>query len=101
MRFTTISGSLYEVDTTAKKIRRLNGKGDPTPRQGKDGEWQPYLNDITVEKGEPVWIQWAAPKPLTEETRDLFGIEEKDDIPTPGRVTHTSIVVEIDNNVYN
>lgn len=101
MRFTTISGSTYEIDAIAKKIRRLNGKADPTPRQGKDGEWQVYLNDITVQKGEPVWIQWAAPKPLTDETKGLFGIEDKEDVPAPGRVTHTSIVVEIDSNVYN
>ncbi len=101
MRFTTISGSVYEVDTESKKIRRLNGKADPTPRQGKDGEWQSYLNDLVVEKGAAVWIQWAAPKPLTEETKSLFGIEDKDDEPVPGRLTHTSIVVEIDHNVYS
>lgn len=101
MRFTTISGSVYEVDTKAKKIRRLNGNGDPTPRQGKDGEWQRYLNDITVEKDQPVWIQWAEPKPLTDEAKGLFGIGDDDDTPVPGRLTHTSLVVEIDDNVYN
>ena len=102
MRFTTISGSVYEVDTETKKIRRLNGKKDPSPRQGKDGEWQEYLNELTVEVGEPVWIQWAAPKQLTEEMLDLLGIEEKDaPPPAPGRLTHTSLVVEIDTNVYH
>lgn len=102
MRFTTMSGSVYEVDTEAKKIRRLNGKKDPTPRQGKDGEWRGYLGELTIQVGESVWISWADAHPLTEETLSLLGITEAEaPPPSPGRNTFTSPVVEIDNNVYN
>jgi len=101
MRFTTISGSLYEVDTENKKIRRLNGKKDPTPRQGKDGEWRGYLGELSVTIGQPVWIIWADAHPLTDETKGLFGINDADDVPVPGRSTFTSVVVEIDDKVYH
>lgn len=42
MKFITESGSTYEVDEENKRVRRLAGKADPTPRQGKDGEWKSY-----------------------------------------------------------
>jgi hypothetical protein len=97
-----MSGSVYEVDTEAKKIRRFNGKKDPTPRQGKDGEWRGYLNNLTVEVGESVVIAWSDAHQLTEETLDYLGINEKEaPPPSPGRTTFTSPVVEVDSNVYN
>lgn len=101
MKFTTRSGSTYEVDSAAKKIRRLNGKKDPTPRQGKDGEWREYLNDISVKVGEPVWIQWADAHPPTEETQSLLGLGPESMAPYKGSLTHTSQVTEIDDTVYN
>jgi len=42
MKFITESGSVYQIDTANKKIRRLSGKNDPTPRQGADGEYKSY-----------------------------------------------------------
>lgn len=42
MKFVTLSGSVYQVDTVNKKIRRLNGTADPTPRQGEDGVFKSY-----------------------------------------------------------
>lgn len=102
MRFTTISGSLYEVDQENKKIRRLNGNADPTPRQGKDGEWRGYLNDLHIEVGQSVVIAWADSHQLTEETMSLLGISEKEaPPPAPGRTTMTSPVAEIDDKVYH
>lgn len=59
MKFCTMN-SIYEVDTENKRIRRLNGKDDPTPRQGPDGEWKPYLelmNDVKI--GDPLIIAWT------------------------------------------
>lgn len=65
MRFTTASGSLYEVDFSQKRIRRLSGKNDPTPRQGADGEWKVYEeissfsgveNEMVI--GSPAIIVW-------------------------------------------
>lgn len=95
MRFITISGSTYEVDQDNKKIRRLKGKADPTPRQGQDGVWREYINLSPIVVGQAVLIQWAAPHALTEEAQALLGIQ--DDQPVPGRMTHTSMVMEIDN----
>lgn len=97
MKFTTVTGSVYEVDTEGKKIRRLQGKKDPTPRQGKDGEWRGYLNDLEVKVGASVWIQWEDAHPLTDETLGLLGIsDEEAPPPAPGRLTITSPVAEID-----
>lgn len=69
MKFITLSGSLYQVDTVNKKIRRLNGKNDPTPRQGEDGVFKSYEgfgsikeilagNDGKLTVGEPALIVW-------------------------------------------
>lgn len=41
--YITESGSVYEVDHDNKRVRRLSGVKDPTPRQGKDGEWKTYV----------------------------------------------------------
>ena len=100
MRFITETGSLYEVDQENKKIRRLNGKRDPSPRQGKDGEWQGYLNDLSIVVGEPVIIAWAAAHKLTKEACDFLGIEPGSDQAVPGRTTFTSRVVEIDQQIF-
>lgn len=42
MKYVTECGSLYEVDHANNRIRRLSGLKDPTPRQGKDGEWKNF-----------------------------------------------------------
>lgn len=98
MRFTTVTGSLYEVDTKAKKIRRLNGKADPSPRMGKDGQWRSYReihpNPLTI--GESVVIAWGSDVELTEEGKAIVA-EGGFGIP----LTTTSPVVEIDETVFN
>jgi hypothetical protein len=58
MIFKTISGSTYELDQPNKRIRRLNGTEDPTPRQGADGEWKTFNNCTDVREGNSVLIQW-------------------------------------------
>jgi hypothetical protein len=61
MRFITKSGSTYEVNETDKQVRRLNGENDPTPRQGKDGEWKPYDTILSgIEIGRSVMIVWTS-----------------------------------------
>lgn len=40
--FTTKGGSLYEIDPSLKRIRRVTGSHEPTGRQGNDGDWQDY-----------------------------------------------------------
>lgn len=58
--FSTITGSLYEVDPDAKRIRRITGVDAPTARQGPDGEWRDYERLIPdpVEPGREVTIVW-------------------------------------------
>lgn len=99
MRFITLTGSVYEVDDKAKKVRRLNGKENPTRRMGKDGDWRPYAklfpNPIKVGKG--VVIIWDSDVPLQEETIDALSEEGGFGLP----MTTTSMVVELDETVYN
>jgi hypothetical protein len=79
MKFITRTGSVYQIDTTNKKIRRLEGKANPTPQQGTDGEWKSYeriscLSDLLtegegkIEVGEGVLIVWVQSEhaPLSE-----------------------------------
>ena len=94
MKFTTQSGSVYEINTDSKKIRRLKGKEDPTPRQGKDGEWRPYVdtfpNPIQVGKG--VVIAWGSDTPLLDETKAMFG---DDAAGMPITTTSKVVLVEV------
>lgn len=58
MQFHTESGSIYEVDTDHKRIRRVSNSERPaTLRQGNNA-WKDYssLSDIVV--GSPVLISW-------------------------------------------
>lgn len=68
MLFTTTSGSSYELDISNKRIRRLDGKKDPQPRQGKDGEWKTYAAILpeVPRVGEGVIIFWTKDTPLLE-----------------------------------
>jgi hypothetical protein len=70
MKFTTASGSVYEVNTDSKQIRRLNGVKDPTPRQGKDGQWRTYSDITSVTVGSGVAIFWGHDVPLLAETEE-------------------------------
>jgi hypothetical protein len=76
------SGSVYEVDQKESRIRRLEGKLDPTKRVGNDGEWKQYhsLSDIKI--GQCILIIW-------NEDIEPLAIEGT----SPG--TMTSPVVEI------
>lgn len=62
MIFYTISGSVYELDSENKQIRRMVGKENPTPRQGTDGEWKKFSNCTEVRVGESCLIQWENEK---------------------------------------
>ena len=72
MKFTTASGSVYEVNTDSKQIRRLNGPKDPTPRQGKDGQWRNYsdLAPDPISVGSGVVIFWGHDTALLAETEE-------------------------------
>lgn len=85
MKFITETGSVYEVDSDNKRIRRLNGNSDPTIRQGKDGEWKSF-ESIEISVNESAVIFWN-PKttPLLEGS-----------LPSATPATVTSLVVRID-----
>jgi hypothetical protein len=59
MMFVTKSGSTYEVDQVDKRVRRLNGVDQPTPRMGKDGEWRSYEDIMGLQVGSSVVIMWS------------------------------------------
>lgn len=73
MKFETASGSLYEVDDINKKIRRLIGIKDPTPRQGIDGQWRGY-KELALELGQSAVIFWdPETTPLLEDNPFVSG----------------------------
>lgn len=49
--FTTQTGSLYEIDTDLKRIRRITGSHEPTGRQSHDGTWQDYDQAFIFQQG--------------------------------------------------
>lgn len=57
IRFQTMSGSCYEYDDERRRIRRLIGLKDPTPRQGEDGQWK-NVKSVQIILGEPAIIFW-------------------------------------------
>ncbi len=73
MKFTTASGSVYEVNTDSKQIRRLNGVRDPSPRQGPDGQWRAYeeIFPDPPEVGRPLVIRWGPETALMAETQEI------------------------------
>jgi len=42
VRTVTTVNSVYQINEADHTIRRLSSVNDPTPRQGKDGDWQAY-----------------------------------------------------------
>jgi len=59
MKFETETGSLYEIDEAANRVRRLIGVKNPTPRQGNDGEWKTYEDHSPIVIGQSVLLWWA------------------------------------------
>lgn len=94
MLFYTVSGSAYEVDSVNKRIRRLSGKANPTPRQGKDGEWRNYaeLHPAPLKVGESALIVWGDDVDFLPETKALMG---RDPSLAPMRTTMTSPIESI------
>lgn len=60
VKFTTQTGSVYELDDAAKRVRRLTGRAEPTPRQGVDGRWRTYVDRTELRAGLPVVFAWSA-----------------------------------------
>jgi hypothetical protein len=64
MIFKTASGSAYELDAEAKRIRRVEGAVSATRRQGQDGSWREYREVSVVMPGYGVVIVWPDGVPL-------------------------------------
>ncbi len=96
MIFHTVSGSTYEVDKLEKKIRRLNGVTDPTPRMGEDGKWRNYLKlyPEPLQVGESALIVWGNDVDLIPETREAL---ERGEIGVALKVTTTSPIKSVVN----
>jgi hypothetical protein len=94
MKATTETGSVYEIDTASKKIRRLNGKGDPTPRIGKDEIWRSFdsIFPEPIVVGSGMLIAYGSDVELLSETK--LELEETGGSAVP--TTMTSRVVEIE-----
>ena len=87
----TESGSIYEVDRKNKRVRRMTGEKNPTPKMGKDGEWKAYadLQPNPPEVGLPLLIVWETP--TTSEVSSAVAAMVEIHVPT----TLTSRVVAI------
>lgn len=81
IKFTTESGSVYEVDNSACRMRRLSGTHEPTNNQGPDGNWKNYGLISAIAVDSPVLIVWLV---------------EPDDVNWKVRTTLTSLVVDIE-----
>ncbi len=60
VQFTTLSGSVYQLDAANKQIRRIFGFHPVTGRQNEDGIWQ-FYQDCTPdapERGEHMFFDW-------------------------------------------
>ncbi len=67
--FLTETGSRYELDAVCRQIRRLSGRHEPTPRQGKDGTWRRFEHVTTpVVPGETVDTVWRIVDGIAEMT---------------------------------
>jgi hypothetical protein len=69
--------STYEVDAENKRIRRIKGLAEPTPRLSPDGEWKDYREITPVTTFHPVQITWPT-------------------VPELKPYTFTAAVVEVD-----
>jgi hypothetical protein len=52
---------MYELDATARRVRRICGDTQPTPRQGDDGEWRTFESvfPTPIALGESVLFIWG------------------------------------------
>ena len=76
-RLITETGSVYELKSDEKLIRRVQGAAPPTPRQGANGDWKPY-ESIAYRIGVSIFIIWSYDGPIARSTRTstLISIEE-------------------------
>lgn len=59
-QFTTLSGSVYQVDVANRQARRISGFHAVTGRQNEDNVWQffHWITPQVPERGEHVFFDW-------------------------------------------
>ncbi len=75
--------SSYEVDLDRKRIRRLAGHSNPTPRQGLDGAWKDFQRISELSVGAGALIVWSEEGTIPSTfTSPIVKIIEKDVEPS-------------------
>lgn len=54
----TTRNSHYQVDEANKRIRRVWGESDTTPRFTPEGEWKPYEHITPIETFLSITVTW-------------------------------------------
>ncbi len=75
--------STYQLDQSARKIRRLHGQSGPTVEFRADGQWVDYLELVGgIHEGQSVLIAWADPiarnATITSPVRAIYRQEATD-----------------------
>lgn len=55
--------SVYEIDQCKKRVRRIEGEGQPTARFSPNGEWKTYSVLLQLEIGKSMAILWPDGQP--------------------------------------
>lgn len=74
--FSTISGSIYQVDEENKRIRRITGKTPPHRTFAPDGKWKPFEEITFIEVGLSACIKWpeaVGGSTITSVVREIRG----------------------------
>jgi len=75
--------SSYEVDPDRKRIRRLSGHENPTPRQGLDGSWKDFERITDIVQGASVLVVWSEEGTIPSTlTSPVIKVIEKDVEPS-------------------
>ena len=75
----TETGSIYEIDNINKKIRRLSGQENPTPRIGQDGQWRKFKTIEKISNGQMLII-WDFEGLVAKSTLTSIVVRTEEDI---------------------
>lgn len=73
-QITTVTGSVYLIDTEHSRVMRIEGTHPPTDYQGPDNEWRTYGAISLGEHMSIVWpmgINWPIHTTVTSRIRDM------------------------------
>ncbi len=93
MIYVHTANSTYQLDMKGKRIRRIRGRVDPTPRFSPDGEWKEFEMISAVRLDTPlqvIWNSWHADYTIISEvtaTQEIGSVvpASDEDIKEAGR----------------